>query len=108
MNHDDEHKRIEGRIDSMQRRVWWLISLLLPFMVAGMLTAIAVYGDTQDLKVKESAHATKAEVEVLDIKRKNIDKQQSKALNWQAQALDAIADKLDVPLPPRPAMVEEQ
>lgn len=90
----------------MQNRIWAIVFALGLPLCGGMVTALAVYADTQDLKTKESTHATKDEVTAINKERKVIDKQQTKALNWQAQALDAIADKLDVPLPPRPPMID--
>lgn len=106
----DEHKRIDGRVDSLTNRLWWILGALIPLMVLGAGTGIAVWADTQALKKTEAAHASTGELDALRTERQRVDSQQTRALNWQTQAIEAIARKVGAAeqLPDRPPMIEPE
>ena len=106
----DEHKRIEGRVDSLTARLWWIFGVLLSVMTIGAGVAIEVWADTRDLKASEAAHASTFDLNVLRHERQRVDGQQTRALNWQTQAIEAIAKKVGAAeeLPSRPPMIEPE
>lgn len=107
---DHEHQRIETRLDGLLNRLWWILGTLIPVMVLGAGVGIAVWADTQTLKRAEDDHATRAEVAEQLRERQRVDTQQTRALNWQTQAIEAIAQKVGAggDLPSRPPMIEAE
>lgn len=105
-----EHARLDARIDQIHNRSWWLFGLLFPILLAGVLLAAAVYGDTQNLKKDNEKHVLREEMNEFKIERTRIDAQQTKALNWQTQAIEAIANKVGAAdqLPSRPPMIDDR
>ena len=104
-----DHDRIEKRIDNMQNRIWWFFATVLPIMTLGLVTAIAVWADTQKLKTANEIHVTQPELNGFKRERERVDFQQTRALNWQTQAIEAIANKVGAAdqLPSRPPMIDD-
>ena len=82
-------------------------SFTATIMVAGVVVAMTVYSQTRELIAVKDKLITEDKLNMrLDPMGRAIS-EQARAINWQTNALEEIANKLLVSLPPRPPLVRD-
>ena len=82
-------------------------SFTATIMVAGVVVAMTVYSQTRELIAVKDKLITEDKLNLRLEPMARAISEQAGAINWQTNALDEIANKLAVSLPPRPPLVRE-